>query len=291
MTKAPDKLFRVVDSVFLAILPMRRFFITPEELKSDPPAVTGQESAHITSVLRLKAGDRVVLFDGTGYEYDAAILNLSKGYVAFRILGRRAGRLEPTSSITLALALLKDRKMDLLARQLTELGMAELFPFSCERSIPNPDPARIQARRERWEKIVHESMKQCKRSHPMHIGPFSSYSEIIAMGERFDRKILFWERAETPLEPSLNEDKAKKDTVLAVLGPEGGFSGREVDQARSSGFVTASMGPLVLRAETAAVAAAALLQYCFGRPSPWGFSGQKRRPDRGPDIDTSSLRR
>jgi 16S rRNA (uracil1498-N3)-methyltransferase len=251
---------------------MRRFFISPEELNANPPAISGPEATHITAVLRMKVGQRVTLFDGTGRDYDAAILSMSKKRVVFRIFGQGSFPGKPFAPVTIAQALLKDGKMDLLVRQLTELGIFELLPFSSERSVANPDPARMATRRNRWEKIVLEAMKQCGRNIPLHIGSYTSFPEILILGNQFIHKILFWEKGETPLQFPSPSFQNETGLVLAVLGPEGGFSDREVSCARECGFITASLGPRILKAETAAVAAAAILQYLFGDLFPEGLS-------------------
>lgn len=247
---------------------MRRFFIPPEALAAEPPAITGAEALHMAVVLRLKKGDTVILFDGTGHEYDAQILSASKKQVTFRISGKRPICKKPCIAVTLAQGLLKGRKMDLVTRQLTELGIAQFIPFVCEHSVARPGPERLQVRQRRWEKIVQEAMKQCRRNLPMTIGPCTTFSEILSMSDRFAHKILFWEKEKT--RPPFRPEPGGNDTgpVLAVLGPEGGFSEQEVSDARKSGFTTVSLGPFILKAETAAVAAAALLRFCFSNPYP-----------------------
>ncbi|MBW1955066.1 MAG: 16S rRNA (uracil(1498)-N(3))-methyltransferase [Deltaproteobacteria bacterium] len=255
---------------------MRRFFVPPENLHNDPPEVTGPEAVHIAAVLRLKEGDAVILFDGTGCEYDAVILSATKKRVAFQVSGKRRKPAASFIPVTIAQALLKERKMDLVARQLAELGIVSLIPFSAERCVARIDSERTRHRRKRWEKIVREAMKQCKRNTAMVIGEIMSFDDILALGDRFDHRILFWEKADTPFHPHRRETKEEPGPVIAVLGPEGGFSDKEAAHAAKAGFIPVSLGPLILKSETAAVAAAALLQYLFGNLFPLGVKGLEK---------------
>jgi len=229
--------------------------------------VTGAEAVHIASVLRLKPGDPVILFDGGGTHYDAFLVSVSKKRVTFRILEPHRFAEPSSTRLTVAQALLKDRKMDLLARQLTELDVFELLPFFSERSIPYPNPTHLENRRLRWQKIILEALKQSGRDIPMHITPPVSFTQLLSLGERYDVRILFWEAETRPLAlPHTPENPVS--SILAVLGPEGGFSRQEAALAREYGFIPASLGPRILRAETAAVAAAAVIQYGSGN---WAF--------------------
>jgi 16S rRNA (uracil1498-N3)-methyltransferase len=155
--------------------------------------------------------------------------------------------------------------MDALIRQFTELGVTRFSPFISERSIPRPDKKRLQSRLHRWETITRESLKQCGRRHLMDINEVVSFKSILDHANKSDLKIIFWEHAEQTNQTILNrDDKHMIKKVFAVLGPEGGFTLDEVSAAKSAGFLTASLGPRILKAETAAVAASVLMQYLFG---------------------------
>jgi len=244
---------------------MRRFFIEESKVTGPIISITGSDAAHIKKVLRMEPGGRIGLFDGRGFEYEARIENLFSGSVEVSITKRFLSASESPVQITVAQALLKDKKMDILARQLTEIGITKLIPFTAVRSVPRPDKKKLSARRKRWEKIAIEALKQCGRGHVTEIGETVTFNDVIKVDDEYDLKIVFWENESKPVSDvvqQVNDGKCKK--ILSVLGPEGGFTEREIEDARACGFVTASLGPRILRAETAAIAACTILQYLFG---------------------------
>ncbi len=244
---------------------MRRFFIEQTKITSTKIFITGSDAAHIKKVLRMKSGDRIGLFDGRGFEYEARIENLLAGSVEVSITKRFLSASESPVQIIVAQALLKDKKMDILARQLTEIGITKLIPFTSIRSVPRPDKKRLSERRKRWEKIAIEALKQCRRGHVTEIGETITFNDVIKIDDECDLKIVFWENESKPISDAVQQvhDRHYRK-ILAVLGPEGGFTEKEIEDARACGFVTASLGPRILRAETAAVAACTILQYLFG---------------------------
>ncbi len=223
------------------------------------------DANHVRNVLRLQPGDPVRLFDGRGVEYDARIARIDGGGVLAVVIGATRPETESPTAITIAQGFLKDKKMDTLVRQLTELGVSRWIPYFADRSVARPDPKRLRARRERWQKIAAESLKQCRRSRIPDISGVQSFDEMLHAAADADLRILFWEKA-PETSPTLFSLAAKKPygSVFAVLGPEGGLTDAEVDAAAAAGFLTAALGPRILRAETAAVAACALLQYFLG---------------------------
>lgn len=263
---------------------MRRFRIDPSEMEAAAAATAGEsgkpgpgvppgivvalshgDASHARNVLRLKPGDPVRLFDGRGREYDARISAVSAGGVQVSVTGASAPDAESPVAITIAQGFLKERKMDELIRPLTELGISRWIPFIAERSVARPDARRLPARKTRWEKIAAESLKQCRRSRVPEIGEVLTFGEMLHAAAGQDLRILFWEKASGPARDlfSLAGD-TPCESVFAVLGPEGGLSEEEVEAAVAAGFQVAALGPRILRAETATVAAAALLQYFLG---------------------------
>jgi len=243
---------------------MRRFFIEQSDVNGPAAIIKGSDSNHIKNVLRLRLGDKIGLFDGTGYEYESRITAFSPGKVELQVLKKFPSTTESPLHLTVAQAFLKDKKMDGLVRQVTELGITEWLPFMANRSVPRPDAKRLAARTQRWEKIAKEALKQCKRGRIPQIGPALSFEEILNLKEGYDLNIVFWENESSPMTSFKTSDRNPPQKILIVLGPEGGFSLEEIKNAKSSGFVTASLGPRILRAETAAIAACTLIQYLFG---------------------------
>lgn len=244
----------------------RFFFIDPEQMKHSEPAIAGSDVRHIRKVLRLQSGDRIGLFDGRGGEFEAKIRGLFSDRVTVEILETKPVYETEGAEIGVAQAFLKDRKMDGLIRQLTELGISEWIPFVSERSVSRPEENRLEHRIERWQKITREAVKQCRRSTIPRIHGAMDWDGLFDEARKWDLKYLFWEQAETPFtEPNGAEgDGPGFKRVLLVLGPEGGFSETEAIRAGEKGFKLVSLGPRILRAESATVAAGTLAQYLYG---------------------------
>ena len=246
---------------------LRRFYIAPEMIHAAHPEITGSDAGHICRVLRLSAGDAVELFDGTGNGYRARIVSASPRRVRFRIEETFALLSESSVHITLAQGILKDRKMDDLIRQLTELGIDCWVPFYAARSVPVPGKKGLGTRLKRWEKIALEAVKQCRRGRVPHITPADDFDAMLAMSAASDLKILFWEGAPQAFDiPGTTPPTPEK--IMVVIGPEGGFDPGEVQRAKAHGFLTTGLGPRILRAETATLAACTLVQYRFGDMGP-----------------------
>ena len=244
---------------------MRRFFIEPDTADNPVVSITGSEARHIKNVLRLKAGDTVRLFDGTGVEYEAAIVHLTAGRAELSIITKDTAAAESPIELAIAQGYLKEKKMDSLIRQLCELGMSRWMPFISQRSVPRPDNKRLDARMQRWQKIARESLKQCRRSVLPKISAPLSFDEVLEFGRSCDLKILFWEQETGDLDrKTLTDSMNPVKQALIVLGPEGGFADQEIEKARELGFTISGLGPRILRAETATIAACTLIQFLFG---------------------------
>jgi len=243
---------------------MRYFIIEHGKNTGSTWVITGSDARHIKTVLRLKTGDKIGLFDGKGFEYEAEIVDVSTARVTVAVIRRFPSTAESPVQITVAQGFLKEKKMDGLVRQLSELGIIKWIPFIAVRSIPRPDTKQLSARTRRWEKISKEAIKQCKRGCIMEIGDTVSFEEILNLSQTADLKIAFWEDELQPLTAELPEPHGKIKKIYALIGPEGGFTEQEIEKARDRGFVSASLGPRILRAETATIAACALLQHLFG---------------------------
>ena len=253
---------------------LRRFYMAPEMFHHPKPEITGSDAGHICRVLRLSAGDAVELFDGTGKGYRARIVAASPKRIVFTIGDSFELLNESSVRITLAQAFLKDRKMDVLIRQLTELGIFRWVPFYAARSVPVPGLKGLGKRIDRWEKIALEAVKQCRRGRVPQIEPAGNFNQLLETSDAYDLKIMFWEEAPQAFNIPATVPQTPKQ-VLLVVGPEGGFGLDEVRQAQAHGFLTTGLGPRILRAETATLAALTLVQYGFGDMGSAG-GGQKK---------------
>jgi 16S rRNA (uracil1498-N3)-methyltransferase len=244
---------------------MRRFFIHPADAAADSITIEGSEARHMIQVLRLKPGDAVRLYDGAGGEYEGLIRSIAAGRAEVAIEGRVSQTADSPLHLAVAQGFLKERKMEELIRPLSELGAVSWIPFFCERSIPRPDPQRLAARAQRWHKIARESLKQCRRSRQLDIQPPTDFETVLRLDERWNLKLIFWENESAASGRDwIQERLPPVEKILIVLGPEGGFSEHEVRRAQELGFAVAGLGPRILRAQTAALAACALMQFVFG---------------------------
>ena len=245
---------------------MRSFFVEPDEIRKPLARIGEKDARHIRKVLRLKPGARLRVTDGQGQFGEARVHRVERDHVVVEILERFT--LQPAAvsrALVVAQALLKERKMDGLIRALTELGITAWMPFGSARSVPQPDHSRLQARQERWRRIAREAVKQCGRRRLPEIRPVDGLADVIQAAEDFEHKIMFWEAAEVlPAKPHDDAATSSPGRIILVVGPEGGFTAREAETAQRAGFQLASLGPRILRAETATLAAVSLVQYIFG---------------------------
>ncbi len=226
--------------------------------------LTGPSRRYIRDVLRMGRGDSLVLFDGSGMEYTAAILEATPRNVTLRILGEQPGDRESPLHIGVGIGLLKANKMDLVIQKVAELGVQEICPVSVHRSVSALDPDRAQGRRERWRTIAREASRQSGRSTVTDVGPVRPFEKMIEYSKVADLRLLFSTEAGRPLELLAQRPAARPQRVFLLVGPEGGFSPEEEEAALGKGFLPVGLGPRILRAETAAIIAAGIVQYRFG---------------------------
>lgn len=242
---------------------MRRFYIEPQKsdfIKGQEYIIKGPDSHHIRDVLRLHPGKMIELFDGSGFIFKARIISLDKSGVKVAFGQRYATHDESHLQIRLAQALIKGPRMDCLLRQITELGIYQWTPFQAQRSIPEPGPGQTQRRVQRWNKIAVEAAKQSHRSTIPKINAPMSFKDILAQAPEYDLKFIFQTGEHVqPLTMNLSGGR-----IILLIGPEGGFTRSEIILATTCGFIEVSLGPHILRSETAAIAACTLIQYIFG---------------------------
>jgi 16S rRNA (uracil1498-N3)-methyltransferase len=248
---------------------MRHFYIDPSAVTKTLVRLEGSEAHHIKNVLRLKPDDRIKLIDGTGCEYEAVIRKLDNEKVDVEIRQKAQTHTAKGARILVAQAFLKEKKMDDLVRKLSELGIAGWIPFYSQRAIARPDKDRLAGRTGRWKRIAAEAVKQCRRRDMPQIYDTLSFQEVLELSSTCDLKIVFWENETAPLNRDLDlKRQGPLKKIMLMLGPEGGFAEQEIEMARKSGFRVAALGPRILRAETATLAACTLVQYLYGDMGP-----------------------
>jgi 16S rRNA (uracil1498-N3)-methyltransferase len=238
---------------------MHRLPAPTEELRAGHVRLRGAELRHVRDVLRLRVGARVALFDGEGATFLAEVASIGRATVELAVLGPIETRADSTLSLALAVAVPKGAKLDWVVEKATELGASRLLPFTSERTVP--ERAEFAARVRRWRRIATAAVAQCGRAVCPEILDVARFADVLVLAAGYDRRILFWEQGRSAF-PRASERGVK--SVLVVTGPEGGFSPGEAVEAEAAGFMLATLGPRILRAETAAVAAVALAQFLWG---------------------------
>ena len=216
---------------------------------------------HAREVLRLRAGASVRVFDGDGIEFDAVLDEVSRRTVSARLGHRASARAESPLRLVLAVAPLKGDRMELVIQKATELGVAGIWPVVTDRTDAAARPALHGSRDERWARVASGAAEQCGRAVVPHVAPTVRLEGLLDRPFDGSRVALL----ETAGHPPLTALPAPSGSALLLLvGPAGGFGLQEADRLRSAGFLTASLGPRILRAETAAVAAVAIAQAAWG---------------------------
>jgi 16S rRNA (uracil1498-N3)-methyltransferase len=237
----------------------RRFFIAGAHVAGERIVVGDGDAHKIRDVLRLRAGDDIEVVDSSGTVFRARLSGVD-GVVAATLESALETQSESSLTIDVAQGIPKGQKMDYVVEKLTELGVAAILPFTSERTVVR-DPGDTKV--ERWRRLAQSAAQQCgRRSIPAVADPIS-FDEMLARCVDYDVVLFPWEVAggAVPLRESLPGIVAGARRVLAVIGPEGGFSHAEADRAREAGAAIISLGGRILRTETAALVLVAILQY------------------------------
>lgn len=226
--------------------------------------LTGQELEHLRKVLRLRPGERITLFDDEGWEHEGVI----------RSYGARAGEIEIIRSyqadresplrVILAQALGKGEKVDWVVEKATELGVGSIVPFVSSRTVVRLDERKMASRLARWRKIALSAAKQSGRTRIPEILPLMDFAALVRHPWPCDLKLFFWEKESRQVLGALRGKRGDLNSLLVMIGPEGGFSPEEASEAMGQGFEPVGLGKRILRTETAAVAALSLVQFLWG---------------------------
>jgi 16S rRNA (uracil1498-N3)-methyltransferase len=239
---------------------MPRFYIPNPRIENGLLKIEGDEVKHIRKVLRLKAGDEIVLFDGLGKEFEGTIIKEGRSRVMVEIQRILSPVGDSPLEVILAQSLLKGEKMDYLIQKATELGVKVIIPFFSSRSVPLLEKSRRLKRHHRWERIAIEASKQCGRGMVPKIESLQDYSDMLHAASTDSLRLIFWEKDGMKLKEVLERSK-EKTKIFFIVGPEGGFSREEIEKAKRAGFLAVTLGRRILRAETASLCLVSILQY------------------------------
>lgn len=220
-----------------------------------------ENSRYLLDVLRCCTGDRVIVFDGTGTELECTAV-VEKRSVRLKVVSRTFSENRPLKNIVHLQGLLKGQKMDLVIQKLAELGISRFMPVVTGRS-----QVKNTSKHSRWTRIAEEASRQCRRTDIMKVDDILDVQEAIGLVGREHPgvpKLVFYEGGGVSL-ASIRESVSDSPDVVTFTGPEGGFSDHEIGQIEKAGFVRIFLGGLILRAETAAIVSAGIVQYIVGQ--------------------------
>lgn len=245
---------------------MHRFYIAPSDWRPEALALRDRELHHAVNVLRLGEGDRLVVFDGQGREATVQITGVSKHEAQLKIQNSALTPPLPCR-IELGQAVPKGKQVDLIIEKATELGAAAIHPLLSERTIVKLDDEKeAQKKRDKWQVIATDAAKQCGQNYLPVVSQPRSMREFLDNLDRYDLRIIASLQPDSRRLPSILADFREAEgrdprSVLILIGPEGDFTPAELSQAKSRGFLPMTLGPIILRSETASLYALCALSY------------------------------
>jgi 16S rRNA (uracil1498-N3)-methyltransferase len=243
---------------------MHRFFIDQSTEINSRVIISGNDYNHLKNSLRLNIGDRVILSDGSGFDMEAEIINFSDDGAELEILTKERSKVEAGIKVWLAQSLPKKSKMDLIVEKATEIGFAGLIPLETKRTIVKYNHKKKDKKRSRWKRVVEAAAKQSGRAVIPEIKDFYSSDNLKNLKSQFDYVLVLWEdESNYSIKKFFKNNNVKQDdSILLIIGPEGGFSESEVKKFKTElGAEIISLGPRILRTETAGIAALTAILY------------------------------
>ena len=238
---------------------MVRFFVSPEELAGEQ-LVLADENAQHAKVLRLKAGEQVLVCDGEGQE---CLCEVTDSSFTLHILERRASTTEAAVQVSVYMAFPKADKLEHVIQKATELGAYEIVAFPSGRCVSRPDEKSLKKKLERWQKIAASAAEQSGRGRIPQVLVLGSYREALERAAMADKALMFYENEHAvTLRMALEAGEWK--TVSLLTGPEGGLEEKEVEAAKAAGLEVCTLGSRILRCETAPLCALSAVMYAAG---------------------------
>lgn len=246
---------------------MQRYFVSSENWKDDVVTITGDDAKHILKVMRMQVGDHFICCDNKGRTSLCEIIEVDGTEVETKIVNDIEKSAELPVSVTIAQGLPKGDKLEYIIQKGTELGALSFFPFSADRSVVKWDDKKAVKKKERLEKIAKEAAEQSHRNRvPVILNP-GSFSDLLKMAEQYKIKIVAFEEEAKQNEISKFASALSSadlgDSILCVIGPEGGISDKEATLLSDHGFVLCGLGPRILRTETAPLYLLSAISYHF----------------------------
>jgi len=246
---------------------MHRFYISPEDWNKGALGLAGTEAHHARDVLRMRVGEKLVIFNGRGREITAEIVDLGKNEIGLRKL--HEAKTPPLQCrIVLGQAIPKGKNMDLIVQKAVEIGAAEIAPIISDRTIVQIDSESAAQKQSKWQQIAIEAAKQCGQNWLPHVHTPRKLSELfpVTSDEPFDLQLIGSlqpgaQHLKKVLANYSDERRSRPRSVLMLVGPEGDFTPAELALARRHGCQPITLGPIILRVETAAIYCLSILSY------------------------------
>ncbi|MFC7372528.1 16S rRNA (uracil(1498)-N(3))-methyltransferase [Fictibacillus iocasae] len=246
---------------------MQRYFIEPLQKNGDHISITGEDASHMARVMRMVPGDKIVCSDNTGMSMVCELISVAADHAECKVLEVYEDRSSLPVSVCIAQGLPKGDKLEWIVQKGTELGAASFFPFSSSRAIVKWDEKKGAKKTERLGKIAKEAAEQAHRSVVPVVQSPGSFQDLLKMAETYTIKIAAYEESAKSSETSMFAAALKQtrpgDSILCVIGPEGGLSEKEADALVSHGFQLCGLGPRILRTETASLYMLSAISYHF----------------------------
>jgi 16S rRNA (uracil1498-N3)-methyltransferase len=242
---------------------MSRFFVSQNEIHSNLIYIKGEDVSHIKKVLRAKCGDPLTVCDGKGKDFEVEIIELGTDYILTSIISSESSKTEPPIDITLFQGIPKSDKMDLIIQKSVELGVNRVVPVITERTVIKiGSTSDGDNKRARWQRIAIEAAKQCNRGVIPCVEAPMSFDRSVELAKVSQVCIIPYEKEEKNSIKNYIFEGAK--SVAIMIGPEGGFTEEEIIKATSGGVKPVTLGPRILRTETAGIAVISILMYELG---------------------------
>jgi len=248
---------------------MPRFYVAPAAWNVDRLTLDSSESHHCVDVLRMKTGDRATVFDGRGHEATVEITSAARGRVDLRVLHHSKSP-ELACELVLGQAIPKGKNMDLIIEKATELGAAAIVPLLSERTVVRLDAAEALDKKSKWQRVAIEAAKQCGRNWLPEVRTPVTPKQFFDTGEKFDLMLIGSLQPDAQhIKNIMNEQfgearahpPASPRRVLVLIGPEGDFTPAEISLAKGAGCRPITLGPIILRTETAAMYCLSVLSH------------------------------
>ena len=241
---------------------MTRFFIEPEQMTSQFLVLTGENAAH-AKVLRLKAGEHVLVCDGEGNECECTVSDISQDRISLVVNSRQESVSEAKVKVSVYMAFPKGDKLEHVIQKATELGAYEIVAFPSSRCVSRPDSKSLAKKLERWQKIAASAAEQSGRGRIPQVVVVESYKDALLRASAADKALLFYENEQaTTLKMALSN--GAYSSVSLLTGPEGGLEPTEVELAKTYGLSVCTLGKRILRCETAPLCALSAVMYDSG---------------------------